>query len=309
MKCKKFQDILLNYDIAEIPSNIMEKMEEHKNECIDCSLLWEDEMFFSQNYENIPEPKLDEDRISKLHNGIMREVQREMIIGQPKEKFNFWSNRVVSQIASVAGTLVIGILVGKFLLQNSQEMNTKLTAQNVQEIINNDRLNNIKIREVSNATNDVSFDVSWSDGAKIEGNRCDPNIQKLLAFALVKSNNPGTRLHSAKIMEGISSGDNVVLDALIHSVTKDENPGVRLKALRALKNYNLNNKIRTTCIFVLQNESSPAIRMEAIQILGNDNNIEVQTALKSVAKNDDAEGVKAMIKKYYGDSGIQIKKK
>ncbi|MEA3499937.1 MAG: HEAT repeat domain-containing protein [Candidatus Marinimicrobia bacterium] len=309
MNCKKFQDILLNYNISEIPENILKKMKTHKNECIDCSILWEDEIFFSQNYGSIPEPKLNRDRVERLHNNIMKTVRREMIIDKPKEKFSFWSNKIIVPIASAAATLVIGILVGKFILQNTQEMNPTLTAYNVQEIINNDRLNNIRINEVSNSANNVSLELSWNDGAKIEGDRCDPNIQRLLAYALVKSNNPGTRLHSAKIMGGMSSNDTEILNALIHSVKNDENPGVRLKALRALKNYSLNDNIRNACIFILQNEESAAIRMEAIQILGNDNNRDVQIALKEAADNDKAEGVKAMINKYYGNSGVPIRKK
>ncbi len=309
MDCKKFQDILLNYDISEIPENILKKMEIHKNGCIDCSILWDDEIFFSQNYGNIPEPKLDSDRVEKLHNKIMKTVRREMIIDKPKENFSFWSNKIIVPIASAAATLVIGILVGRFILQNTQEMNPTLTAYNVQEIIDNNRLNDIKINEVSNATNDVSFDLSWNNDTKIEGNRRDPNIQRLLAYALVKSNNPGIRLHSAKIMEGMTSGDTEILNALIHSVKYDENPGVRLKALRALKNYSLNDNIRNTCIFILQNEESPAIRMEAIQILGQDNDQNVQIALQKAADNDKSEGVKTMINKYYGNSGVPIRKK
>jgi len=309
MNCKKFQDIILNYDISEIPENILRKLKEHKNECVDCSILWNDEMFFSQNYANISEPKLNSDRIERLHNNIMKSVRREMIIGKPKEKFLFWSNKIITPIATAAAALVIGILVGRFILQNSQEMNPTLTAYNVQEIIDNNRLNDIKISEVSNATNDVSFDLSWNNGARIEGNRSDPNIQKLLAYALVKANNSGTRLHSAKIMEGMSSNNVEILNALIHSVKYDDNPGVRLKALRALKNYSLNDTIRDACIFVLQNEVSAAIRMEAIQILGNDNDQKVQIALKKAANNDEAEGVKTMINKYYGNEGIPIRKK
>jgi len=309
MNCNKFQDILLNYNISEIPENILKKLEEHKNECVDCSILWEDEVFFSKNYSNIPAPKLDKDRVEKLHTNIMKSVRREMIIGKPKERFSFWSNRVVTSIASVAATLVVGIMIGRFVFQNTQEMNPTLTAYNVQEIIDNDRLNDIKIQEVSNSVNNVSFDISWNDGARIEGDRNDPNIQKLLAYALVKANNPGTRLHSAKIMERMPSKGSEILDALIFSVKNDENPGVRLKAIRALKNYSLDDNIRNACIFVLQNEESAAIRMEAIQILENDNNQLTQTALRDAANNDEAVGVQTMIDKYYGNTGIPIRKK
>ena len=309
MNCNKFQDILLNHDISEIPENVLKKLEEHKNECVDCAILWEDEMFFSKSYVNISRPKLDSERIERLHNNIMKSVRREMIIGKPKEQFAFWSNKTVTYIASVAATLVIGIIIGRFVFQNTQKMNPTLTASNVQEIINNDRLNDIKIKEVSNSVNDVSFDVSWNDGARIEGSRNDPNIQKLLAYALMEANNPGTRLHSAKIMEGMSSNGHEILDALIYSVKNDVNPGVRLKASRALKNYPLDDDIRNTCIFVLQNDESPAIRMEAIQILGNDNNQITQTALRNAARNDESEGIKAMINRYYGNAGIPIRKK
>jgi hypothetical protein len=73
----------------------------------------------------------------------------------------------------------------------------------------------------------------------MKGKLQEPDIQKVLARALIYERNPGVRLQSIAAISASKQNSfdpeirKVLIDAMIH----DENPGVRLQALETLKNY------------------------------------------------------------------------
>jgi len=135
---------------------------------------------------------------------------------------------------------------------------------------------------------------------RIEGNISEPEIQKLLAYAMIREENPGTRLRSVKlIQDNVGQAGDDLQSALITTVKSDQNPGVRLKAMKALGELPLSHEIKEACTYVIANDQSAAIRMEAIQVLTKDRSQETQDMLRKATEDDESEGVKSLINQYY----------
>ncbi|MCK5520559.1 MAG: HEAT repeat domain-containing protein, partial [Candidatus Marinimicrobia bacterium] len=300
MNCEKFKDILINNDILELPSNIKEKMDEHRDDCIECAEYWEEQQAFVEMLKTLPEPEISDDKLDHLHTNIMQRIQKEAFHQNKQTPITtvtqirpWWTN-----ISIVAATLLIGLVIGRFIPQSTSPIAE--TSSNPVLLTDGYDIENIKIQVVNHSTGDLEIEFSQTKDQKVSGNVNDPYIQKLLAYAMVKDENPGTRLRSVKLSTEMRPGEEI-LSALITTVKSDENNGVRLKAMKALSKFSLNENIKQLCVDVIAHDDYPAMRMQAIQILTESEKIneEDDSVLKKAAEEDDAEGVRSLINQYY----------
>ena len=302
MKCEKFKDILINTDILDIPTNIREKMDEHRDDCLDCAEFWEEQQAFSAMLDALPQPEIKNGELDKLHSNIMKRVQKEAFLQTQNQTETlipkirpWWSN-----ISIAAATLIIGLFAGRYIPTTFSS--TPDPQVNTASVLDDFNIEDIKIQVVNHVTGDLEIEFSQTREEKVSGNVNDPYIQKLLAYAMVKDENPGTRLRSVKLSTEMNAGDEI-LSALITTVKSDENNAVRLKAMKALKQFPLSEKIKQLCVDVIANDDFPTMRMEAIQILTESDNMNVEdnSVLKKAAEEDDAEGVRSLINQYYNN--------
>ncbi len=300
MKCEKFKDILIQYDLLDIPSNIREKLDEHRDECPDCAAFWEEQQVFSAMLKNLPEPEIDDTAMDRLHQDIMQRVRRESFLQKrerPRSSFTFSS--LWPTVSVAAATLVVGLLLGRLLSVSGPVLPSR---GNTAGLLDGYNIEDMRIQVVNQTTGDLEIEYSQSQDRKVSGNVNDPYIQKLLAYAMVKDENPGTRLRSVKLSTEMKAG-NEIISALMTTVRSDENNGVRLKAMKALSEFPLTEEIKQLCVEVITRDSYPAMRMEAIQILTEADKIDDKdnTVLKKAAEEDDAEGVRTLINQYYNN--------
>ena len=143
-------------------------------------------------------------------------------------------------------------------------------------IANRDTPQNMKITNVqfvdSDASDgDVEFRFDVTSPMHMKGKINDPEIQKVLTYALLNENNPGTRISSVSAIAdqtemGITVDENI-RSALIESMKRDENPGVRREALRVLTQLPLSKEIRDALIYVLSHDGNTGMRVAAINAL------------------------------------------
>lgn len=100
---------------------------------------------------------------------------------------------------------------------------------------------------------------------EITGSITDENVRLLLLQASKDPSDPGLRIDSVEMLKDQSGSD--IRDALLYSVQHDENAAVRLKALEGLRNFRSDRGTRDVLRAVLENDSSPAVRTEAIDVL------------------------------------------
>ena len=96
----------------------------------------------------------------------------------------------------------------------------------------------------------------------------NPEVQRLLAYSLIRESNPGVRIQTVGMLNensGLSSQD--IRNALLTAVATDDNPVVRGQALAALRKYPADKQVQNTLINVLRFDNNSKMRMEAINML------------------------------------------
>lgn len=309
MKCRQCEDILLNYDYEEIPEKIKKEIEAHLSRCIRCAEIWENQQILSKAIKSLPEVSIDEDHIPTLHANIMNSVHREMFRESTQHSRFHVPAGTFRYVAVAVATLAIGIVLGNFIggPGDTGSVDTPLASANFNELLKNQSLTDIRIEQVDHTTGELVISAARKDNLTLTGNISDPEIQKVLAYALVSDQNPGTRLRSVKLMEGVTTSD-AIQQALISSVLNDENQGVRQRALRALAQYPINDDLRNTYLNVISNDPSPALRIEAIQILMQDEDPGTRTAVLNASEEEKNETIQDIVKRFYQEPGQSLEK-
>jgi predicted anti-sigma-YlaC factor YlaD len=126
------------------------------------------------------------------------------------------------------------------------------------------RVTNIRLSGDAGRTIEATFDLVKP--VRVRGSIDDPQVQKVLASALVNAENPGVRLRA---VSGVASGDAMPADrevrtALMLATRKDPNDAVRKEALHALLRYPPDREIRDVLLEVLTHDPNAGLRIVAI---------------------------------------------
>jgi len=98
----------------------------------------------------------------------------------------------------------------------------------------------------------------------------NPEVQRLLAYSLVRESNPGVRIKTVGLlMDNAGMSRQEIKTALLTTAVTDENPFVRGQALSALKKYPNDIEVQSALINVVRFDENPKMRMEAINLLSD----------------------------------------
>ncbi|HEX9251597.1 MAG TPA: HEAT repeat domain-containing protein [Ignavibacteriaceae bacterium] len=131
------------------------------------------------------------------------------------------------------------------------------------------RIQNINFIDSDPSDGQVEFTFDAVKSGRIKGNVNDAEVQKILTYAVLNEQNPGTRLNSINVINAnqIQKPDDEIKSTLIAVAKFDNNPGVRIEALKSLNKLPADEEIKNTLIYVLLNDTSSGIRIEAINSL------------------------------------------
>ena len=201
--------------------------------------------------------------------------------------------RKTAYILAGAATLALGILVGRTVLAPSaQEAGTTVAGSQPPE--GEPRITNVRFVNTDPATRTVEFTFDAVTPVHLRGTVDDPRIQKVLAYAMLKAENPGIRLRAISAMSAprVEPPDREVKAALILALKSDENAGVRREALKALGKLPFDNEIRNVFLQTLMHDRNPALRIAAINCLDSSrtmsgSNEDVLNVLREKAATDE----------------------
>ncbi|MCL5020412.1 MAG: HEAT repeat domain-containing protein [Bacteroidetes bacterium] len=129
-------------------------------------------------------------------------------------------------------------------------------------------IENVRFVSSDQRTGKLDFSFNLVKHYQASGSIDNPDIQKVLAYALVNSNNPGTRIRTVDLLNAVNKKpENDVEAALIKAAESDDNPGVRRAALLSLGELPFNGEVKDAFLYVLQNDPNPGMRVSAINIL------------------------------------------
>jgi hypothetical protein len=219
--------------------------------------------FLDENTEQPPEMLLQDSR-QKLFNRLRQEnLQKEQNFWVSfKESFQLMLKPV--PVATLAAALLIGLLLGYLGFNKSDPEG--IGSQVLDEPI---LISEVQFQESDSGDGQVELSFHASRRVSIKGKLDDPEIQRVLAHALIRERNTGVRLQA---ISAISSGerlssDSEIQSALIAALKSDDNPAVRQQALEALRESTRTAEVKAALIHVLRYDDNVRLRIEAVNAL------------------------------------------
>ncbi|MFB0516994.1 MAG: HEAT repeat domain-containing protein [Candidatus Neomarinimicrobiota bacterium] len=201
-----------------------------------------------------------------------------------------------------AAALVVGILIGRFLLLGpsapglslADEDVSRFTHQQLAELIRTGQLEDIDVNLSDDPQNPVELNLVTGREMTLTGTAEREDILAALEYVLVKDPNPGQRLQSARILGGTSQLESKksTLMALVSALLSDENAGVRLSIIGSLQGIQ-SPLIKDALIKVVMEDENEGVRLAAVKNLANFlDDLSVRSALLLVSRMDPMESVR-----------------
>ena len=176
-------------------------------------------------------------------------------------------------VAAGIGSLSLGILIGycSFSPSGTEPGLVFQPVLNEASTPEKTRIDNVRFIDSDASDGEVEFEFDAIAPMHLKGRVEDPEIQKVLTYALLNASNAGVRLKTVNAIaqqnEEKKSVDPAIKAALISSLKNDQNPGVRREALRVLQQFGFDNEIRDAVLQVLIHDSNSGMRVAAINAL------------------------------------------
>ena len=273
------------------------ELREHLKHCESCAKEFEQlETLFSTidsaNFPKASEPLLQDARM-ELRAALRLERSRKTWKDIWTERIQGWLPIFRLTFASLA-SLALGIFIGYKAISPAnlaQVGQPKAEHPAGQEMTGDEtQITNVKFQDSSTTDGQIEFTFDAVRPMKYKGSINNPNIQKVLTYALVNEQNPGVRLHAVNALSAkrLHQPDPEVKRALIEALTKDENPGVRKEALTALQKFDVDEDIKKAYLYVLVHDTNPGMRVEAIKSMENERLMdqEVVSVLKGMQTDE-----------------------
>ena len=170
----------------------------------------------------------------------------------------------LSQLATAAAILILGILIGRFgLTINDDSLITEPSSQD----FFNPAVSDIDFIQYDPNSGNIAVQYKIVQAVSLQGKIDDPAIRKILVHTIRAEEHPGKRLKAVKAVAGKRFSDRELEDALIFAMENDSISGVRLKAAQVLGGFPINQSIKNAFIRVLLHDANSAIRIEAFGVL------------------------------------------
>ena len=296
--CKEIQTLIPDYFLGVLSPEKQVLVDEHIRDCSDCRRIWDEEKKLNESIVNakidVSEAFLQENR-ERLHANLLRTNHQSIPIFKRLVVWfgDYFRLQYVYQFAGILAILFLGIWVGERVhpfggRQQELALSQKLNLSNF------DNWNGrARILSFDPHSQTVALEIDQTRKTFVRGELGSPQIQQLLAHSLQFNVQDGQRLRAIRILNQTSKNaayfekypEDVVL-AICNAARKDPNPGVRLKAIRTLGHFKSDSLSKGTLISILQNDSIPALRYEALNVLVGEPSKDVTPLLQMLARKD-----------------------
>lgn len=266
MNHNECKELIPFYLYEELDFEKKKLFEDHIKSCKDCASELESCKFLfadiSEDSKSLIDPKLLAGARLELR-GALRSQQTNVSISKSIKDYIFsFILKPVGLAVSGFSLMLIGLFIG-YLIFNSPVIEKIETDANNSEKL---RIQNINFIDSDPSDGQVEFTFEVVKSGRIKGNVNDTELQKILTYAVLNEQNPGTRLNSINVINAnqTQKPDDEIKSTLITVTKFDNNPGVRREALKSLNNLPADEEIKNTLIYVLLNDTSAGIRIEAI---------------------------------------------
>jgi hypothetical protein len=278
MKHDQYREWLLLSLYGELDSLQQETLDEHFKECAECRAELEHLKAFnrilSQRKEVEVDDRLLQDARRQFRTALMEERAKKSMLSIVIDGIAQLVRRPVGIALGGAAVFILGVVLGYSVLTPANPVAQSMTEAMFQQaslMQSGSRITNVRYSEVESRDGsiDLSFDAVMP--VHVNGNISDPRVQKILAYALMSSQNPGVRLQTANMLASQSApsatGDIEIKKALITALETDENPGVRREALAGLEKFPFDEQVKHAYLTVLMKDKNSGMRIGVINAL------------------------------------------
>lgn len=171
--------------------------------------------------------------------------------------------------AKCTAGLAAGLVMGLFFFNNSG-MPVFESVPDLAALDERTSISDVRFVPFEDDSKTVELSFSVTRHYSLTDSIDNPEVQRLLAYSLVRESNPGVRIQTVGLLKenaGITRQE--IKNALLTAVVTDENPVVRGQALSALKEYPGDKQVQSTLINVVRFDDNSKMRMEAINMLSD----------------------------------------
>ncbi len=318
MEHQSFKELIQLALLNELSDDQMKELHKHMIDCSRCQAEYDSlTQYFAVIDKNKPD-SVDEqflhDARRQFRTKLDYELSRQTVIEKIFHSIQkyFWLNK--GAVFTGAFSLAAGLVIGYFVFSSGATGMNFFTGENGGRA-GKQIITNVRFLSSDAASDEVNFVFDAVRQVKMKGKLSDPEIQKILADALVNEKNPGARITTVSALANQVSENKApnpkVKDALISALKYDNNPGVRREALKALLEMPYDNRINDCLLFVLQHDKNSGLRIAAINGLtlakmnGQAINQETLNVLNQKVKNDDNEYVRIRAASLLKEENIQ----
>jgi len=271
MNHNEYKEIIPFYLYEELDFEKQKVFEDHIRSCKDCANELESfkKLFadVSEESKSPVDPKLLLEARLELR-GVLRAHQNKIHSSNNIKDYIFsLFYKPLGLAVSGFSLILIGLFIG-YLVFNSPVIEKLESDSTKAERL---RIQNINFIDPDPSDGEVEFTFEAITPGRIKGNINDSELQKILTYAVLNEQNPGTRLNSINVINAnqTQKPDDEIKSTLITVTKYDNNPGVRREALKSLNELPADEEIKNALIYVLLNDTSAGIRIEAINGLAD----------------------------------------
>lgn len=266
MNHNECKELIPFYLYEELDSEKKILFEDHLKSCKDCTnelesykILFAD---ISEDSKSAVDLKLLTEARLELRGALRSQQNKTSLSNNIKDYILSLLYKPVGLALSGFSLLLIGLLIGVFVFNTPVIENIKTSSENSNQV----RIQNINFIDPDPSDGEVEFTFETVQSDRMKGSVNDTELQKILTYAVLNEQNPGTRLNSISVINAnqIQKPDDEIKSTLIAVAKFDSNPGVRREALKSLNKLSADEDIKNTLIYVLLNDTSVGIRIEAI---------------------------------------------
>ncbi len=269
MNHNECKDLIPFYLYEELDFEKKILFENHIKSCKDCANELESYKIHFADISEDSKSSIDSKLLTEARlelRGALRAHQNKISYSNNiKELISSFFYKPVGIAVSGFSLLLVGLFIGYLVFNSPVSENIQSNSAKSDQL----RIQNINFTDPDPSDGEVEFTFETVRSGRMRGNVNDTELQKILTYAVLNEQNPGTRLNSINVINANQNQkpDDEIKSTLISVAKFDNNPGVRREALKSLNQLPADEDIKNALIYVLLNDTSAGIRIEAINAL------------------------------------------
>jgi hypothetical protein len=272
MSCKLYKTYIAKALAQEILPLEWTTFIEHAQSCPECKALLQLHTTLSREKSGMPMPEQEE--FAQMRTQVLRRIQSKKPKHMAINIAEIW--RLIRTNAwrpAVAFSLILGFLLGRIMPTEESNLGTRIIdgitmlAKESKQLFTEDKsqysYSNVSLKELNENEVEMSFDVSTH--VDVVRKKEDPLFLELLAQTMLSPANTGTRLKAIQLMK--NSTDPKLKQSLIFALQNEPSPAVRMEAVSRLQQFPIDDEIVQAMHKVIKKENSVKMRSDALDIL------------------------------------------